>query len=136
MSSDTKPVRILIVDDYPDTAAIIGRLLTRQGHEVYTAHDGADAVRAAETHRPAVVLLDINLPVIDGYDVARQIREQPWANDVVLIAHTGLTGRDCYDRCVDAGFNFQLSKPAQLKDLAQAISLLNVPSIAESTDVM
>ena len=130
MSPAVHPVRILVVDDYPDTAAVIGKLLSRQGHEVFLAHDGADAVHVAETTRPEVVLLDIKLPVLNGYDVAKQIRERPWAQDVVLIAHTGMTGKDCYDKCVDAGFNFQLSKPAQLKELAQAIALLNVPAAA------
>jgi PAS domain S-box-containing protein len=83
------PRRILVVDDNHDAAASLSLLLELDGHTIVAAHDGPSAFTAAETHRPEVVLLDIGLPGMNGYDVARRLREQAWGRAMVLIALTG-----------------------------------------------
>ncbi len=81
--------RILVVDDNRNVAESVAILLRQSGHDVRTAHDGLEAVPMAATFRPDVVLLDIGLPNIDGYETARQLRQQSGGNDVTLIALTG-----------------------------------------------
>jgi len=86
-------------------------LLTIGGHEVRTAHDGLAAVDAARTFRPRVVLMDLGMPRLNGYEAARAIRAQPWGRDVVLIALTGWGQEEDKRRTADAGFDAHLIKP-------------------------
>ena len=81
--------RILIVDDNHDSAMSLGMMLDLMGNETRTAHDGLAAVEAAEEFRPDVILLDIGLPKLNGYDACRRIREQPWSRGMVIVALTG-----------------------------------------------
>jgi CheY-like chemotaxis protein len=92
--SGVKPVatvqrRILVVDDNPDAAASLEMLLTLSGHEVHTAHDGLEAVEMAAKVQPDVILLDVGLPRLDGYEAARRIREQRRDKSLILVALTG-----------------------------------------------
>ena len=82
-------LRILVVDDNRDAADSLAMLLQMMGNEIRTAYDGAEAVVAAAEFRPDVVLLDIGLPKLNGYEACRRIREQPGARRMVLIAQTG-----------------------------------------------
>src|SRR5207237_573927 len=82
-------LRILVVDDNRDAAASLGMLLRIMGNDVHTAHDGAEAVALADEFRPDVVLLDIGLPRLNGYEAARRIRQQPWVRGMAPIATTG-----------------------------------------------
>jgi len=82
-------LRILVVDDNRDSAVSVARLLRVMGNDVLTAYDGQEGVNAAKDYRPDVVLLDIGLPTLNGYEVCRQIRKQPWGKSIVLIAATG-----------------------------------------------
>ena len=86
--------RILVVDDNADSAESLAMLLQMSGHEVFTAHDGEAAIQAADAHRPDVVLLDIGLPKVNGHDVCRHIRAQPWGRDITLVALTGWGQRE------------------------------------------
>ena len=79
--------RILVVDDNEDSAGSLTILLGLAGHETHTAYDGLEAMEAAATFRPDVILLDIGLPKLNGYEVARKIREQPWGQAMVLVVH-------------------------------------------------
>ena len=81
--------RILVVDDNLDAARTLARLLKLSGHEVETAHDGLEAVQAAAASRPDVVLLDIGLPRLNGYEAAARIRSEPWGQDMLIVALTG-----------------------------------------------
>ena len=114
--------RILVVDDNKDAADSLAMLLRVDGNDIRTAYDGLEAVEAAEMFHPEVALLDIGLPKMNGYDVARRIRQQPWGRDVTLVALTGW-GKD-EDRRLsqEAGFNFHIVKPV---DLAALESLLH-----------
>jgi PAS domain S-box-containing protein len=105
-------LRILVVDDIPDCATSLGLLLGNLGNDVRTAHDGLAAVAAAGEYRPDVVLLDIGLPAMSGYDAAREIRRQPWGKDIVLIALTGWGQEKDVRRAQEAGFDHHLVKPA------------------------
>ena len=103
--------RVLVVDDNRDAASSLAMLFELDGHEVVTVHDGAAAFGAAEAHRPDVVLLDIGLPLLDGYAAARAIRAQPWGKGLTLVAVTGW-GQE-QDRLLsqEAGFDAHLVKP-------------------------
>ena len=103
--------RILIVDDNRDSADSLAMLLKIMGHEVGTAYDGEQAVEAAEALRPDVVLLDIGMPNLNGYDACRRIREQPWGQGMFLIALTGWGQEEDRRRTEEAGFNQHIVKP-------------------------
>ena len=81
------------------------------GHETHTAHDGVEALDVAERVRPDAVLLDIGLPKLNGYEVCRRIREQPWADDLVIVALTGWGQDEDRQRSLEAGFDTHLVKP-------------------------
>ena len=117
-------LRVLVVDDNEDSAAGLGMLLEMTGNEVCTAHDGIAALGAAERFRPHVVLLDIGLPKMDGYDVARTIRRQPWGERTVLIAVTGWGEASDRLRSREAGFDHHLVKPVDIGGLMKLLSSL------------
>ena len=107
----TAPLRILVVDDNLDSARTLARLLSLMGHEARTAHDGGEAVEVAEASRPELILLDIGLPVLNGYDVARAIRGRPWGAAVRIVALTGWGQDGDRRRSRDAGIDDHLVKP-------------------------
>jgi PAS domain S-box-containing protein len=109
--------RILVVDDNPDSATSLSMLLKITGNEVRTAADGAEAVAQAEAYRPEVILLDIGLPKMNGYDACRAIREQSWGKDMLLIALTGWGQEEDRQKSKDAGFNGHLVKPVEFSAL-------------------
>jgi PAS domain S-box-containing protein len=111
------PKRVLVVDDNRDAAESLGMLLTMLGATVHVSYSGADALQALATHKPSVVLLDIGMPEMDGYEVARRIREQPDFRDVTLIALTGWGQEKDRRRSRRAGFDFHLTKPANVDAL-------------------
>ena len=113
--------RILIVDDNKDSADSLAMLLEITGNKTYMAHDGVEAVEAIEKHRPEVVLLDIGLPKLDGHEVCRRVREQPWGKDIVVIALTGWGQEDDRRKSEEAGFNGHLVKPVDYDKLLQLL---------------
>ena len=88
-SSGEAPTRILIADDNRDAAASLATLLSLDGHDTRVANDGEEALREAEAFRPHIALLDIGMPRINGYEVARRIRAAPWGEAMLLVALTG-----------------------------------------------
>jgi len=103
--------RILVADDNADARESLATLLSLNGHEVYKAEDGTDALERAERYRPDVALLDIGMPSANGYEVARHIRGQPWGRGMVLIALTGWGQESDRRRSHEAGFDSHLTKP-------------------------
>ncbi len=103
--------RILVVDDNVDSAQCMEMLLKIDGHEVYVAHDGRAAIDTAQMFHPQVVLLDIGLPKMDGYEVARRLREWPEMRKAVLIALTGYGRPEDHRLSEQAGFDYHLTKP-------------------------
>jgi CheY-like chemotaxis protein len=116
--------RILIVDDNRDSADSLAMLLELTGNKTYMAHDGIAAIEAIEKHRPEFVLLDIGLPKLDGYEVCRRVREQPWGKNIVVIALTGWGQDDDRRRSEEAGFNGHLVKPVDYDKLLELLSTL------------
>jgi PAS domain S-box-containing protein len=110
--------RILIVDDNVDSAESLATILQLDGNETHMAHDGLEAVEAAARLRPDVVLMDIGLPSLSGFDVCRRIRTEPWGRDAVLIAVTGWGQDDDRRRSLEAGFDYHLVKPVDLRMLS------------------
>jgi PAS domain S-box-containing protein len=109
--------RILVVDDNRDAADSLAMTLRLAGHELHTAYDGPEAVEAAAQFRPDIVLLDIGLPRLNGYEVAHRIREQPRGKEVSLVAVTGWGQEEDKRRAREAGFDHHLTKPVAPADL-------------------
>ena len=107
----TENRRILVVDDSHDSADSLAALLSLTGHEAHTAHDGEHAIAEAARLRPHVILLDIGLPRLNGYDACRRIREQAWGKDMVIIALTGWGQDEDRRLSSQAGFDGHLVKP-------------------------
>ncbi len=116
------PRRILIVDDNRDTAISLATVLKILGHRTEVAFDGLEALEAARDFQPDVVLLDIGMPKLNGHDTARQLREEPWGRDIVLVAVTGWGQDDDRRRSQEAGFNFHLVKPVDSAALEQILA--------------
>lgn len=116
-----RPRRILIVDDNPDSAESLAELLALSGHETHVAHDGAAAVEAARALRPEVVVLDIGLPKMNGYEAAREIRRQPHGSEVMLVALTGWGQDEDRRKSRDAGFDHHLVKPIDYRVFARLL---------------
>jgi PAS domain S-box-containing protein len=113
--------RILVVDDNRDSAKTMAMLLRLTGHQTHVAFDGLEAVAAAETLRPEVVLLDIGLPKLNGYDTAVTIRQQPWGKDILLVALTGWGQDDDRQKSKDAGFDAHMVKPVDCDALKKLL---------------
>ena len=125
-SAQFKPLRILIADDNVDSAMSWSLLIEDGGHRVVTAYDGMEALRMAEEFRPQVVLLDIGMPRLDGYEVARRMRTTDWGRQALLVAITGWG--QARDRALaqEAGFDEHFTKPldpAQLERTLRRVSL-------------
>jgi CheY-like chemotaxis protein len=116
--------RILVVDDIADSAASLALLLELMGNETRTANDGLAALEVVPAFRPHLVLLDIGMPKLNGYDTARRIREQPGGKDVVLVALTGWGQDEDRRRSHEAGFDFHLVKPVDPAALEKLLAEL------------
>jgi CheY-like chemotaxis protein len=115
--NSVRPIRILIVDDNEDAASSLALLLNLGGNETLTAHDGLQAIETAAKFNPDVVLLDIGLPRLSGYDACRRIREKPWGKRMVLVALTGLGLEEHQQESREAGFDHHLVKPVEFDAL-------------------
>jgi PAS domain S-box-containing protein len=121
---DVPPRRVLVVDDNVDAAQTLALMLRALGHEVRTAHDGPAALREAELLRPEVVLLDIGLPRMDGYEVARRLRETEGLGQPLLVALTGYGQEEDRRRAAAAGFDVHLVKPADPQTVERLVAHL------------
>ena len=126
----TEPVRaagrrVLIVDDSEDGAESLAMLLEFGGHETYKAHDGIEALEAAERLRPDAVLLDIGLPRLNGYEVCRRIRQTPWGKQLTLVALTGWGQDEDRDRSREAGFDAHMVKPVDFDALLKLLAAVS-----------
>ena len=116
--------RIVIVDDNRDSADSLAMLLEITGNQTFMAHDGIEAIEVIEKQRPEIVLLDIGLPRLNGYEVCRRVREQQWGKDIVMIALTGWGQEDDRRKSEDAGFNSHLVKPVDYNKLLALLGTL------------
>ena len=120
--TEAKKCRVLVADDNMDAAISLSRMLSLLHYETRAAYDGLQAVQTAGEFLPDVVLLDIGMPKLSGYDVARRIREAPWGKDMVLIAVTGWGQAKDKTRAREAGFKHHLIKPVDPSALAQLLA--------------
>jgi signal transduction histidine kinase len=114
--------RVLVVDDNEDAAASLAEALVDLGHEVEVAHDGPAALAKLETFSPDIALLDIGLPLMDGYELARRIRHEPQLSNIRLVSITGYGQQSDRVRAAEAGFDVHLVKPVELTDIERAIA--------------
>jgi signal transduction histidine kinase len=119
--------RILVADDNSDALESLAQLLELGGHEIHKAADGVQALEAATRVRPDVVLLDIGMPGMDGYEVARRIRSQPWGREATLVALTGWGQETDRKRSREAGFDSHCIKPLDLQRLFTLLDSLPAP---------
>jgi PAS domain S-box-containing protein len=117
--------RILVVDDLRDAANSLAMMLRMMGHETRTAYDGLEAVQTAAIFQPHVVLLDIGLPKLNGYEAARTIRNESWGGNVALVALTGWGQEEDKRRSLEAGFDHHLTKPVDPAALEKLLALTN-----------
>ncbi|WKB53626.1 hybrid sensor histidine kinase/response regulator [Eleftheria terrae] len=116
--------RVLVVDDNEDAARSLAMVLELQGHHVCTANDGADAIRMVRSFSPELVLLDIGLPQLNGYEVARHLRRQDWGRSLCLVALTGWGQQQDKRLAAEAGFDQHLTKPVEPDALAAILAQL------------
>src|SRR5207237_4222828 len=114
--------RILIVDDNVDAAETLAMVLRQNGHDVRTTYDGPSALEVAPAYRPEVVLLDIGLPGMDGYEVAKRLKQQPGMDRICLAAVTGYGQENDRNRSRSAGFHYHLVKPVDLNLLQDVLA--------------
>jgi DNA-binding response OmpR family regulator len=125
LKTTPKRFRILVVDDNHDSALSLAMMLSIMGHETRTAHDGESAVATAESFLPEVVLLDIGLPKLNGYEVAQRIREQEWGTSMFLIAVTGWGQEEDRQRSSEVGLNVHMVKPVEPSALEKLLDALS-----------
>lgn len=120
-NGDASPIsrRVLIADDNHDGAETLGTVLQVLGHEVYLAHTGEGAVEAAARVRPEIGILDIGMPDLSGYEVAKRIRREAWGTHMTLIAVTGWGQENDKRMAYAAGFDHHFTKPVDPEQLVQ-----------------
>jgi signal transduction histidine kinase len=123
-SGPSTRIRILVVEDNRDGAETLTMLLRTMGHEVRVVLDGGAAIDAAASFRPELVLLDLGLPTLDGYQVCRQLRERPWGARAKVVAMTGWGDAEAQRAALAAGFDRHLVKPVEEADLLAALELV------------
>jgi CheY-like chemotaxis protein len=121
----TRVLRVLVVDDNRDAADSLCLLLRLWGYECQAAYDGATGMTAASSFRPDCLVLDIGLPLLDGYAVAQQVRQQPGLDRAKLIALTAYSDARHVRRAREVGFDFHLVKPADPSELERILNMLN-----------
>ncbi|HEY4502110.1 MAG TPA: ATP-binding protein [Candidatus Paceibacterota bacterium] len=120
-ASTSGPIKVLVVDDNEAAAAMLATLLKHNGHETRVAHSGQEAIALAAEAQPQVALLDIGLPDMDGYEVAKRLRAQ-FGQDIALVALTGYGQDDDRQKAKDAGFDDHLVKPVSIVDVERALA--------------
>ena len=121
------PLRVLVVDDNEDSAESLATLLALGGHETTTAHDGPEALAAAERFLPHVAILDVGLPTFSGHEVCRRLRARPWARDIFIVALTGWGQKEDRQRSIEAGFDEHFVKPLDHDKLIDRLRSVPAP---------
>ena len=114
--------RILVVDDNTDAAALLAVLLRLEGHEVQTAANGGEALDIAEQFRPEIVIMDLDMPGVDGLEASRRLRARPWGKTVLIAALTGWGRESDRLRAREAGVDLHFLKPVDTEQLMEALT--------------
>jgi signal transduction histidine kinase len=134
-SDRAQPMRVLVADDNADALESLALLLEVCGHEVRKASDGQETLQAVTAWRPDVALLDIGMPLLDGYEVARRIRSEPWGTQLFLVAVSGWGQSEDRQRATDAGFDLHFRKPIGLpilEGILEKAQRLNAKTVVKS----
>jgi CheY-like chemotaxis protein len=121
------PHRILVIDDNVDACRTLGALLQLKGQDVHTAFGGVEGLQLAESWRPDIAVVDIGMPDLNGYEVCRRLRSEPWGAAMMLIACTGWGQQEDRDRATEAGFDAHLVKPVEPAALMRLLDRSHVP---------
>ncbi|MEJ7601766.1 MAG: response regulator [Kofleriaceae bacterium] len=124
------PARILIVDDNPTNLKLVSYLVKAQGYEVFTALDAETAVVEIREHRPRLILMDIQLPGIDGLELTRQLKADPVTRDILIVAVTAYAMKGDQDKATEAGCDAYVTKPIDTRLLPQTIANLLATGVA------
>ena len=121
--SQTAPAarQVLVVDDNRDGAQTLAMLLRYAGHQVKVAFNGPQALQVAQEQKPSVILLDLAMPGMDGFQVAKALRERPETKEALIIAVSGYGNQDDHQRCLSEGFNQHLLKPVKKEQVLEII---------------
>lgn len=128
-------LKILIVDDNEGSAKTLGWMMELLEHDVKLAHDGKSCMENAATFHPDVVLLDIGLPGMNGYEVCSVMRADPHYKDTIFIAQTGWGQNEHLQRSKEAGFHYHLVKPVKMDELQELISSLDTSSLPQAAAI-
>src|SRR6185369_10182003 len=127
--------RILVVDDNIDSAESLAMLLEMSGNQTETAHDGLEAIEKTVQYRPDVVLLDIGLPTMNGYDTCRAIRGLAPGGDIFIVAMTGWGQEEDRRKSKDAGFDAHLVKPVEYGELINLLDTQKAAAVRRQTGI-
>jgi CheY-like chemotaxis protein len=119
--------KIVVADDVEESADLLARILQSLGQDVVVAHDGKSAIESADTCDCELAIIDIAMPGMDGYEVARRLRARPRTRSMLLVALTGFCREHDRQRAFEAGFNYHLAKPATLEELEQLLRTAFLP---------
>jgi CheY-like chemotaxis protein len=122
---------ILVVDDDADVAWTTAALLKLEGHDTHIARDGREAIELVRQLHPSIVLMDLGMPSVDGFEAARQIRKEEGGNKILLCAVTAYGSQDIVRRVKEAGFDRYLRKPANFDDVSAIIGSAPVDVLPE-----
>ncbi len=125
--------RALVVDDNTDNAESLALLLRLHGDEVRTAYNGIEALEVADRFRPDIVLLDIGMPKMNGYETCRALRGRAWGRDLIVIAQTGWGQNEDRERALQAGFDAHLVKPVEFVALTELLAALEARRAERTT---
>jgi CheY-like chemotaxis protein len=114
--------RILVVDDNHAAADSLAMFLQMKGHDARAAHDGSTAVAVAEEYQPDVVLMDIGMPEMDGYEATRRLRAEPWGGNLFIVALTGWGTAEDRRRTQKGGFDSHMVKPVRMEALTELLA--------------
>lgn len=124
--------RVLLVEDHPDTSDIIQRELSIVGYDVLIAEDGHQGVTFAAHLLPDVIIMDMTLPKLNGFEATKRIRQNPKTAEIPILAATALVGPGAWEQCLAAGCNDYLAKPFTYRELGQALKKLLQPDATAS----
>lgn len=119
-----QPLRILVVDDHHDGAEALGMELQHLGCDVRLTQSGDDAIKVAPSFAPQLVVLDLNMPGMDGYQTAAELKKQAWSSNATFVAHTGCTDSSVEDDVKKAGFGYLIRKPARATEFEALLRTL------------
>ena len=120
---------VLVIDDDPEVRYSLERVLTSRNYKIMLAGSGEEGIEVARKEQPEVILLDIGLPKLNGYEAARRIRSGPWGRDMFIIALTGWGQNSDKRRATDAGFDQHLTKPVDVTTLENLLNTLQPQSV-------